>query len=53
MLDNTKIQVKSKFWATAPIRTVTYINGGIQVGEHWFTWNCFFEVNEQVNLDIN
>ena len=43
--NNTQIQVRSKFWATAPIRTVTVINNGIQVNEHWFTWDYFFKVN--------
>lgn len=28
------------------IRTVQVENGGIRIGEHWFTWNYFFEVNE-------
>ncbi len=26
-------------------RFVTYENGGIRVDKHWFTWDCFFEVN--------
>lgn len=45
MLNGTKINVRSKFWCTAPIRTVIVINEGIQVNEHWFNWNYFFEVN--------
>jgi hypothetical protein len=45
MKDNTQIQVRSKFWATAPIRVVMYINGGIQVNDNWFTWDYFFAVN--------
>ena len=39
------INVRSKFWSTAPIRIVTIINNGIQVGEHWFEWDYFFAVN--------
>ena len=42
------IKVRSKFWSTAPIRVVTIINDGIQIGEHWFEWNYFFAVNEIV-----
>jgi hypothetical protein len=45
MQDNTQIQVRSKFWATSPIRVVTYINGGIQVDKEFFTWDYFFAVN--------
>lgn len=45
MENGTKINVRSKFWATAPIRIVTVINKGIQVNEHWFSWDYFFAVN--------
>jgi hypothetical protein len=45
MNDNTIIKVRSKFWATAPIREVMYINGGIQVDKEFFSWDCFFAVN--------
>jgi hypothetical protein len=45
MKDGTKIQVRNKFWDNSPVRTVTYINGGIQTEKYWFDWNFFFEVN--------
>lgn len=39
------IGVKHKCIPNLPSRRVTYENGGIRIGEHWFRWNYFFEVN--------
>ena len=39
------IEVKHKCTPNLPSRRVTYDNGGIRIGEHWFRWNYFFEVN--------
>lgn len=44
------IVVKSKFWATAPHRTVFHneSDNTIHVENHIFNWDHFFQVNELV-----
>ena len=31
-------------------RTVIYEKGGVRIGEYWFTWESFFEVNTPIKI---